>query len=81
MYGMSLLEVSGNGMASGIFGFIVADVGMGGSPRSDGVRPGISRVTTFFIDREFCGTFSDSNKYARSKARHSHMLVQRIRQC
>jgi hypothetical protein len=53
MYGISLLEVSGSGMESGTFGFAVADVGRGGRPSSDGVRPGTSRVTTFCIDREF----------------------------
>jgi hypothetical protein len=58
MYGMSLLEVSGKGMESGKFGFIVADVGRGGSARSDGVRPGMSRVTTFSMDREFCERWS-----------------------
>jgi hypothetical protein len=45
--GMSVLEASGSGMESGTFGFAVADVGKGGSASSDGVRPGMSSVTTF----------------------------------
>lgn len=53
MYGMSLVSRSGSGMASGRFGLSVAEVGSGGSPSSAGVRPGMSNVTTLFIDREF----------------------------
>jgi hypothetical protein len=67
MNGISLLEISGNGMESGIFGLMVADVGRGGSARSDGVRPGMSRVTTFCIDREFCGIFSARGKEIRAR--------------
>jgi hypothetical protein len=52
--GMSVLEVSGNGIESGKFGLAVAEVGRGGRASSDGVRPGMSSVTTFCIDREFC---------------------------
>jgi hypothetical protein len=54
MNGMSVLAASGSGMESGTFGFAVAEVGRGGRASSDGVKPGMSSVTTFCIDREFC---------------------------
>jgi len=41
------VDLGGYGIESGKLGFDVADVGKGGRERSDGVRPGISRVTTF----------------------------------
>ena len=41
------VDLGGCGIESGKLGFDVADVGKGGRERSDGVRPGISRVTTF----------------------------------
>ena len=40
------------GIASGTFGFEVAEVGSGGRPKSSGVNPGIKRVTTFWIRDE-----------------------------
>lgn len=58
MNGMSLPDASGKGIANGTFGFVVADVGRGGKARSDDVRPGMSSVTTFCIDREFCKELS-----------------------
>lgn len=54
IYGMLLLDSSGRGIANGKFGFAVADVGKGGRARSDGVKPGMSSVTTLYIDRAFC---------------------------
>jgi len=62
MYGMSVVEMSGRGISSGTFGFEVADVGRGGRLRSDDVNPGMSSVTTFCIDREFCREISIHGK-------------------
>lgn len=40
-------------MASGRFGFAVADVGKGGNDNNSGVKPGMSRTTTFCTERGF----------------------------
>lgn len=48
----------GRGICIGTFGFEVAEVGRGGSERVSGVSPGMSNVTTFRIDTEFCDCVS-----------------------
>ena len=46
--------LSGRGICIGTLGFEVAEVGRGGSESVSGVSPGMSNVTTFRIDVEFC---------------------------
>jgi hypothetical protein len=43
----------------GRLGLEVADVGRGGRSRRGDVRPGMSRATTFCMERVFCGEFTD----------------------
>lgn len=46
--------VLGNkGIGNGILGFTVAEVGIGGRPKSSGVRPGINKATTFWMSWAF----------------------------
>ena len=45
----------GSGIAIGIFGLTVAEVGGGGKARNSGCMPGINSATTFCMDRAFLG--------------------------
>lgn len=53
MNGNGVFESLGSGIATGIFGLAVAEVGGGGRARKSGSRPGIKSVTTFCTARAF----------------------------
>ena len=68
MNGRDVFESPGSGIATGILGFAVAEVGSGGRARKSGRMPGINSATTFCIDRAFCGV-SDACENEQEKKR------------
>lgn len=54
--GNSVCESFGSGIAQGIFGLAVAEVGGGGKERKSESIPGINSATTFCTERAFWGT-------------------------